>query len=193
MRHRRRRRDLAVAKTGGAAASGLRAGARSLLPGLEAFLAAGERKIDRWYAPLRIVEVDFADEAAFSNINTPQELAALELPGTEMPPTTEVSAGGSAAGGVPSAEAPSLEALSRQTAGYDPKALPVASAQSIIERFITPIDQVELVEIRQCLGRILATRRHLADRCAGSRQFGDGRLCGARRGARPDTRLPALR
>lgn len=42
---------------------------------LEAFLAGGGRKIDRWYGELRTVEVDFDDEAeAFSNINTVDEL-----------------------------------------------------------------------------------------------------------------------
>lgn len=43
---------------------------------LEAFLAAGGRKIDAWYATLAAVEVDFGDEAeAFRNINTVPELA----------------------------------------------------------------------------------------------------------------------
>jgi len=46
-------------------------------PNLEAFLAGGGRKIDAWYAALRVVEVAFDDEAdAFRNINTAQELAA---------------------------------------------------------------------------------------------------------------------
>jgi molybdopterin-guanine dinucleotide biosynthesis protein A len=43
---------------------------------LEAFLAAGGRKIDTWYASLKVAEVGFDDEAdAFRNINTPDELA----------------------------------------------------------------------------------------------------------------------
>jgi molybdopterin-guanine dinucleotide biosynthesis protein A len=42
---------------------------------LEAFLASGGRKIDAWYAALRVVEVGFDDEAdAFRNINTLEEL-----------------------------------------------------------------------------------------------------------------------
>jgi molybdopterin-guanine dinucleotide biosynthesis protein A len=46
---------------------------------LEAFLAGGGRKIDAWYATLRVVEVRFDDEAdAFRNINTRDELAASE-------------------------------------------------------------------------------------------------------------------
>ena len=50
---------------------------REVLPHLDAFLHAGGRKIDAWYASLRIAEVPFDDEAdAFRNINTAAELAA---------------------------------------------------------------------------------------------------------------------
>jgi len=50
---------------------------RDVLPNLAAFLGAGGRKIDTWYAALRVVEVLFDDEAeAFRNINTAAELAA---------------------------------------------------------------------------------------------------------------------
>jgi len=49
---------------------------RAVLPHLEAFLHGGGRKIDAWYASLRIAEVAFDDEAdAFRNINTVAELA----------------------------------------------------------------------------------------------------------------------
>ena len=49
---------------------------RELLPGLDAFLAAGERRVGLWHASLKVVEVDFSDEAAaFGNINTTDELA----------------------------------------------------------------------------------------------------------------------
>jgi molybdopterin-guanine dinucleotide biosynthesis protein A len=52
---------------------------RTLLPHLEAFLQGGGRKIDAWYATLRMVEVAFDDEAdAFRNINTAAELAAAD-------------------------------------------------------------------------------------------------------------------
>jgi molybdenum cofactor guanylyltransferase len=48
---------------------------RDVLAGLAAFLAAGGRKIDAWYAALAVTEVSFDDEAdAFRNINTPEEL-----------------------------------------------------------------------------------------------------------------------
>jgi molybdopterin-guanine dinucleotide biosynthesis protein A len=48
---------------------------RDVLPHLTAFLEGGGRKIDAWYATLKIVEVAFDDEAdAFRNINTADEL-----------------------------------------------------------------------------------------------------------------------
>ena len=75
--------QLAVAKTGDQPHPVFCLCERSLLPHLTGFLAAGGRKIDRWYASLNIVEVSFDDvTAAFSNINSPQELAAFE----QIPP-----------------------------------------------------------------------------------------------------------
>ncbi len=51
----------------------------SLAPHLQAFLESGQRKIDKWYATLNVVEVQFDDEeAAFSNINTVDELKTFE-------------------------------------------------------------------------------------------------------------------
>jgi molybdopterin-guanine dinucleotide biosynthesis protein A len=48
---------------------------RGVLPHLSDFLAGGERKVDRWYATLDVVEVAFDDEAeAFANINTREEI-----------------------------------------------------------------------------------------------------------------------
>jgi len=52
---------------------------RDVLPHLTEFLAGGGRKIDRWYATLKVVEVSFDDEAdAFENINTREELGRFE-------------------------------------------------------------------------------------------------------------------
>ncbi|HEX7909730.1 MAG TPA: molybdenum cofactor guanylyltransferase MobA [Paraburkholderia sp.] len=45
---------------------------------LSGFLEAGERKVRAWYARHKTVEVVFTDERAFYNINSLQELAALE-------------------------------------------------------------------------------------------------------------------
>ena len=50
----------------------------SLLPQLTTYLQAGGRKMDDWLATLATVEVSFDDDAAFSNINTIEELKKLE-------------------------------------------------------------------------------------------------------------------
>ena len=53
-----------------------------LLSSLESFLAAGERKIDLWYAQHKMVRVDFSDVAkTFRNINTPQDQHRLQQEG----------------------------------------------------------------------------------------------------------------
>jgi molybdenum cofactor guanylyltransferase len=68
-------RDLAVAKTGDQAHPVFALMKRDVRESLEAFLASGGRKIDAWYAALKVVEVPFDDEAdAFRNINTLDEL-----------------------------------------------------------------------------------------------------------------------
>jgi molybdenum cofactor guanylyltransferase len=52
---------------------------RQVLPHLTAFLQGGGRKVDRWYATLKVIEVAFDDEAeAFENINTRDELARFD-------------------------------------------------------------------------------------------------------------------
>jgi len=50
----------------------------SLLPHLDAYLQQGGRKVETWYRSLRFVEVAFADEAAFRNINTLEELQRFQ-------------------------------------------------------------------------------------------------------------------
>lgn len=46
----------------------------SLLPSLTAFLSAGDRKIDLWYARHRMARADFSDcPEVFNNINTPEQ------------------------------------------------------------------------------------------------------------------------
>ena len=67
--------DLAVAKTGDQPHPVFVLLKTSLKRNLEAFLRGGGRKIDAWYASLKVVEVAFDDEAdAFRNINTLDEL-----------------------------------------------------------------------------------------------------------------------
>lgn len=67
--------DLAVAKTGDQPHPVFSLVRRSVLEHLAQFLTSGGRKIDAWYATLKVVEVPFDDEAdAFRNINTREEL-----------------------------------------------------------------------------------------------------------------------
>ena len=73
--------ELAVARAGGTVHHAFSLVRRELLPKLEAFLAAGDRKAGLWHASLKVAEVDFDDEAAaFDNINTPQDLAHCRPP-----------------------------------------------------------------------------------------------------------------
>jgi molybdopterin-guanine dinucleotide biosynthesis protein A len=73
--------DLAVAKTGDQAHPVFSLMRREVHASLREFLSGGQRKIDRWYSALKVVEVAFDDEAdAFLNINTRAELASLEPP-----------------------------------------------------------------------------------------------------------------
>lgn len=68
--------DLAVAKTFDQAHPVFCLCRREVLSHLAAFLESGGRKIDRWYATLKVVEVNFDDEeAAFRNINTREDLS----------------------------------------------------------------------------------------------------------------------
>jgi molybdenum cofactor guanylyltransferase len=78
--------DLAVAKTGDQAHPVFSLMRRSVLASLRQFLSSGQRKIDRWYSALKVVEVPFDDEAdAFLNINTREELANLEPRASRSP------------------------------------------------------------------------------------------------------------
>ena len=72
-------KDLAVAKTGTQAHPVFAIVRREILDHLTAYLTSGGRKIDAWYASLKVVEVAFDDQRdAFSNINTREELRAHE-------------------------------------------------------------------------------------------------------------------
>ncbi|MBI3918113.1 MAG: molybdenum cofactor guanylyltransferase [Betaproteobacteria bacterium] len=81
--------EIAVARTGDQPHPVFCLCRKQVLDGLNAFLAAGGRKIDAWYAKLNVVEVAFDDQAeAFSNINTPDELQSFEVtlaPGGSRP------------------------------------------------------------------------------------------------------------
>jgi molybdopterin-guanine dinucleotide biosynthesis protein A len=70
--------DIAVAKTGDQPHPVFSLVRREVLDGLTSFLEAGGRKVDAWYSALKVAEVPFADERAFANINTLEELNLLE-------------------------------------------------------------------------------------------------------------------
>jgi molybdopterin-guanine dinucleotide biosynthesis protein A len=71
--------DVAVARTGNQPHPVFALVRASVLGHLTRFLEGGGRKIDAWYASLKVVEVPFDDQPeAFSNINTRDELAAFE-------------------------------------------------------------------------------------------------------------------
>ena len=71
--------QLAVAKTGDQPHPVFCLCRRELHAHLRAFLGDGGRKIDAWYASLKVVEVSFDDEPeSFSNINTEDELRRVE-------------------------------------------------------------------------------------------------------------------
>ena len=79
--------DLAVAKTFDQPHPVFCLVKTTLAPHLQSFLQSGQRKIDKWYATLSVVEVAFDDEeAAFSNINTVEELKSFEHSGANIPP-----------------------------------------------------------------------------------------------------------
>lgn len=105
----------------------------SLLPRLSQYLLEGGRKMDGWYAGLKVAEVLFDDATAFSNINTLDELHSLD---TSRPPR--------------------LKDVVSCLSAYDPDALPVRDAQQIIGQFVTPIAAIEKVALRAALDRVLA-------------------------------------
>lgn len=71
--------DLAVVETAGRLQPVFALLPVRLLADLEACLADGERKIDRWFRRHRMAVADFSDcPQAFINVNTPEERDALE-------------------------------------------------------------------------------------------------------------------
>jgi len=68
---------LAVPRSGGRVHRAFCLARRELAPCLDAFLAAGGRRLGAWHAEVQAIEVDFDDlPAAFDNINTLAELAS---------------------------------------------------------------------------------------------------------------------
>ncbi len=68
--------DLSVARTAERVHPVICLVRKRLLPHLAHFLESGGRKVDTWQKSLNAVDVLFADESAFRNVNTPEELRA---------------------------------------------------------------------------------------------------------------------
>ena len=72
--------DVAVAHAGGQLQPVFCLCRRDVLPSLTDYLAAGERKFERWLQQQQTAVVVFDDATAFSNINTPEDLARYADP-----------------------------------------------------------------------------------------------------------------
>lgn len=72
--------DIAVAKSDGDAHPVFSLCKKSVLPSLTSYIQNGGRKVSAWQKSLNYIEVDFSDNSeAFINLNTFEDLAALEL------------------------------------------------------------------------------------------------------------------
>ena len=69
--------DIAVARTPRGLQPAFLLCRQAVVASIEPFLASGRRALHQWLATQRYVEVPFDDEAAFSNANTPEELARI--------------------------------------------------------------------------------------------------------------------
>ena len=66
--------DMAVAVVAGRLQPTFQLCRKTCLPALQEFLAAGQRKLGLWCKEQQAVEVDFPDESAFKNLNSPEDL-----------------------------------------------------------------------------------------------------------------------
>ena len=72
--------DIAIASSDGSAHPVFCLMKKSVLPSLQAYIESGERKVSAWQKIQQHIEVDFSDcNDAFTNLNTFEDLATLEL------------------------------------------------------------------------------------------------------------------
>ncbi len=107
----------------------------SALPALEAYLETGARRMEGFYKSLRVAEVLFDESAAFSNINTLEELQRHERAPAIAPADT-------------APRAPRTDS--------DPAALAVDEARRLICERITAVDATETLPLLGALDRVLA-------------------------------------
>ncbi|MYM24007.1 molybdenum cofactor guanylyltransferase [Duganella sp. FT135W] len=105
----------------------------SVLPQLDAYLDTGARRMEGFFNTLKVAEVLFEDSAAFSNINTLEELHHHE----RRAPAAPVASGPGPRDG-------------------DPPPMPVADAQRLICERIAPVDAIETLPLLAALDRVLA-------------------------------------
>ena len=80
------RADIAVASSNGETHPVFCLMKKNVLPSLITFLAEGERKVSAWQKSHAYVEIDFSDDSdAFTNLNTLEDLNALELKNDKTP------------------------------------------------------------------------------------------------------------
>jgi len=103
----------------------------SVLPQLDAYLDTGARRMEGFFNTLKVAEVLFEDSAAFSNINTLEELQQHER-NTPLPAPPAAPRDG------------------------DPPALPVAEAQRMICERVAPVGDTETLPLLAALDRVLA-------------------------------------
>jgi molybdopterin molybdotransferase len=126
----------------------------TLLPVLSQHLLEGGRKMDGWYAGLKVAEVLFEDGDAFRNINTLDDLRSMGSGPRDQAPAPAASGSGPA--DLTPFASPRLKDVVSCLSDYDPDALPVRHAQKIIGDFVTPIRSLEKVALRSALDRVLA-------------------------------------
>lgn len=79
--------DLAVPLAGGRTQNAVCLMRRGVGSNLAIFLSQGGRKVQDWQAGLKVAVADFSDEAGyFVNINSPEQLAALDARGRQSKP-----------------------------------------------------------------------------------------------------------
>lgn len=76
--------DVAVARSNNRSQPVFSLCRREALPHLEAYLAAGGRRVSGWYDGLRWIAVDFDDATAFTNANTLEDLDRLDAPAADL-------------------------------------------------------------------------------------------------------------
>lgn len=106
----------------------------SVLPTLTAYLQAGGRRVGGWHSELKVAEVLFPQASDFSNVNTLEQLHALESRGAE----------------------PGVAQACRAVTGDDADGLRVADAQQIIADVVQQVTLAEHVALRSALDRVLA-------------------------------------